>query len=165
VAKRTYTDADRAAVVLALQVNQGNVARTARDTGVSESTVRDWKRVWDKDGPPENVQAEAVEQAKEFVAELEEVRNKTLSLLRDKLDEVRPDKLATVFGILDDKYRLAIGLATSRSETVHALPSPEEAGELFVGMIQKALEAQKQRSYDVEVEVEQADQKALGPAR
>lgn len=146
---RTYTDEDKASVFVALSVNEGNITRTSRDTGIPQSTVRDWKKEWEAEGVPEELRAEAQEQATEIVAVMERVRSKALNLLEGRLHEAKPKELATIFGIVDDKIRLAIGLATSRSVTVHALPSPAEMRELFVGMVQGAIEAQSMRQQDI----------------
>ncbi len=43
MAKKSYTDAEREATLTVLQANGGNLKRTARETGVSLPTLRDWK--------------------------------------------------------------------------------------------------------------------------
>lgn len=157
MAKRIYNEADRAAVFVTLQINKGNVARTSRDTGIAAQTVRDWRDKWDSgawDAPTEQQVDSAVSDS---VGQMKNVRDKALVLIEDKLHEGKLRELGVIFGILDDKIRLAQGLATSRSETVHALPSPEEMKDLFQGMISGAIEAQKMRDKDViEVTAEQA---------
>lgn len=42
---------DRSTVYTTLLANEGNVKRTARDTGVNESTVRRWKREFETNPP------------------------------------------------------------------------------------------------------------------
>lgn len=149
MAKRIYSDEDKAAVFIALEVNQGNIARTSRDTGIPQSTVRDWKGEWETEGVPEALRAQATESADEFVSVMKRLRMRAAQLMEGNLHEAKPNQLAVILGILDDKIRLADGLATSRSETVHALPSPEEMRELFVGMVTGALEAQTARQHDI----------------
>lgn len=68
-----------------------------------------------------------------------------------KLEELIPEatvrdlaKLSTIVGVLDDKTRMALGLATSRTEVTHSLPSPEEIRSLAqtyaAGAVTAALE-------------------------
>lgn len=149
MAKRQYTDSDKAAVYLALQVNKGAVAQSARDTEVPEQTIRDWKRKWTSGewDPPEQEVLEGI--VDDFVSDMERVRNKSLQMLENKLDDVKPDKLATVIGILDDKIRLARGLATSRSESTLALPSEEEVANRLLQGARLALEKAREREEDI----------------
>ena len=53
-----------------------------------------------------------------------------------------PSALVATIGMLQDKVSIAKGLATSRTETVHALPAPEEIartlGAVFAGVIEAA---------------------------
>jgi len=160
--KRVYTDEERAAVFVALKVNEGNAARSSRDTGVPENTVRDWKARWASrqwDVPNLDHQEKATSEA---ITATERVRDKALLLLEDKLGEVKPDKLATVYGILDDKVRLHRGLPTSRSESQLALPAAEEVRDRLIEGVRLALTAQREREQDIiEVDVEEQAQVAL----
>ena len=70
--RATYTDADKAKVYVVLTTNDGNVKRTARETGVPENTVRRWKKWFEDNGPPNLEEVEA--QAGDFVATANEVR-------------------------------------------------------------------------------------------
>jgi hypothetical protein len=61
-------------------------------------------------------------------------------------------------GIMDDKIRLASGLATKRTETVHTLPSREDMKELMGGFVDGLVSAAESRAteiVDAEVVVEQ----------
>lgn len=161
--RRVYTQADRASVLVVLTTNQGNVARTARDTGLPEATIRDWKQEWEANGIPTELLEHVEEQADNIVEDMERVRYKTLQLLEARLPEARDVKsLATVFGIMDDKIRLARGLATSRSTTTVELPAPEKMAEMFKAIIMGGLQAQQTRADDIaDVVIEQAPKKAL----
>jgi hypothetical protein len=165
MAKRQYTDTDKAAVYLALQVNKGAVAQSSRDAEVPEQTVRDWKRKWatgEWDPPQQEVLEGVVD---DFVADMERVRNKSLMTLEAKLDQVKPDKLATVIGILDDKIRLARGLATSRSESTIALPSEEEVANRLLSGARLALERAREREDDIiDVDLDEQSPKELTKA-
>ena len=157
---RIYRDEDKAAVYLSLQQGNGNIRRASRETGVPEQTIRDWKRVWDSEGVPEEVQDALIVEVADSLERMERVRDKALALIEGRLHEHKPRELATLFGILDDKIRLTKGLATQRTETVSALPSPEEMKALFTGLVAGALTAQAQRDNEVIV-VEQAEKPAL----
>ena len=58
---------------------------------------------------------------------------------------------------MDDKIRLASGLATKRTETVHTLPSREEMKELMGGFAEGLVEAAEARTGEI-IEVEAEEQ-------
>lgn len=157
---RIYSDGERGAVYLSLAQGNGNIRRASRETGVPEQTIRDWKRQWDENGVPPEVEEAFSLEAEASLDRMERVRDKALALIEGRLHEHKPRELATLFGILDDKIRLTKGLATQRTETVSALPSPEEMKALFQGMVVGAIAAQAKREQEVIV-VEQAEQPAL----
>ena len=73
-----------------------------------------------------------------------------------KLEELIPEAevkqlsaIATVVGIMDDKIRLAQGLATKRTETVHTLPTKQEMKELMSGFADSLVSAADDRAQDV----------------
>lgn len=154
MSRATYTDADKAQVYVVLTTNDGNVKRTARDTGVPENTVRRWKKEWAENGPPST---ESVERAVgEFLDEAVELRGMALEALRRKVvllledpKSVKVAELTTLMGVLDDKITRASGLATSRTEHVHALPSGDE----LVAPLLEAFKAVQQLTQQREGEV------------
>lgn len=154
MAKRTYTDDDRARVYTLLAVHNGNVERTARESNVPAQTVRDWKKKWEKEGPSQEIAEAAVDVATDFVNQAMGTRFEAIVLLRAKLGEASPRDLATVIGILDDKITRAKGLATGRVEHVHtpALPPPEELGPMLGDYLTRALGAARRRDASVVIE-------------
>lgn len=131
--KRKYTDEDRAAVYVALQVNKGNVARTSKETLVPEATVREWKKRFVTD-PPDLETTEAV--LSDFTTTAERVRDKLIKSYEAALDagKVNPDKMPVHIGIFVDKVQLLRGLATSRQEQLNGLPSTDQVRELATGV-------------------------------
>ena len=157
--KRVYTDEDRARVKTVLEVNDGNVKRTSRDTGVAEQTVRDWKKQWERGGLPEKVRAALPAVAEATTNEYEAVVNKavqrTLELLDD--DKLKARDAAWIAGVFTDKLRLIRGEATSRTESVNTGPTAEEIGNSVVQALEQAVRMQQEREADiVDVEIEQA---------
>jgi transposase-like protein len=124
MARRVYSDEEMARAYFVLETNQGNVRRTARDTGLPISTLRGWVKEWEASGPPDVSLVEA--EATNFVERAERVRDKALGVLESKLDTATPSALVATVGMLQDKISLARGLATNRTETVHSLPPTEE---------------------------------------
>lgn len=163
--RTTYTDDELARLYVALTANEGNVKRTARDTGVPESTVRKYKKQWETEGPPQAT--EAVEKAvTDFTVDAERVRNKALLSIEEKIPGAKVGELTTLVGVLDDKIMRARGLAVGRVEHVHKLPPAEEIKAVLGAVFQGSLEAAAQREGEiVDVQViqveEQAPQKAL----
>lgn len=154
MSRATYTGADKAQVYVVLTTNEGNVKRTARDTGVPENTVRRWKKEWAENGPPST---EEVERAVgEFLDEAVEVRGMALEVVRLKLELLVKDpesakvgELTTLIGVLDDKITRASGLATSRTEHVHRLPSGEELREALLEAFRPVQQLTQQREGEV----------------
>lgn len=152
MARRTYTDQDRANVYVAMRVNDGNIARSSRDTGVPEATVRDWRDTWEREGGPSTEVLElAAGAATDFVIDATRVRDKALAELERQIDakEVKPAQLIAAVGMAEDKIRLAKGLATSRSETVQKLPDPEELRSKLAEYIIEALSKADERDEDI----------------
>jgi transposase-like protein len=167
MAKRIYDERDRAAVYVALQANDGIASRAARDTGVPPNTVRDWKRQFEKDGPPDTTYVEDIRT--DFLDDAQRVRDKLIKKYEEALDrgEVKADKMPVHIGILTDKVQLLKGMATHRTEAVK-LPSADQMRELAGGVFTAMLEAvsrQDERSQDIieadYVEVENNPRKEL----
>lgn len=150
--KHIYTEQDRVAVYVALKTSEGNSAKVSRETGIPEQTVRDWKKSWDKDGgPPQELLDAAQHLSAEFVEQATSVRDILLEQYRAALQrgEIKPDKMPIHIGIFDDKIRLHKGLATSRTESVSALPNPEQIVSLLGAIAARAVEAADRRDEDI----------------
>lgn len=144
--RRVYSDEVRARAYIVYTANGGNVKRTSRDTGIPESTIRTWVSEWEIEPPA----VDLVEQAAgDFLADAERVRDKALATLEAKLGDATPSALVATVGMLTDKINLTKGLATSRNETVHALPAPEEIANVLTAAFQGALQAAKQRDLEI----------------
>lgn len=163
MAKRTYSDEQRANVYFALQVNNDNIARTSRDTGVPEATVRDWRATWERDGVPPEVLNVSENIATDFVEAAEEVRDLALDELRRQIvaGEVKAAQLIATVGVLEDKIRLGKGLATSRSETVHAV-DPAAIRKELEAYVLDAINTEAEREQDIiDAEFEEITPKGL----
>lgn len=141
--------ADKARVYAALLSNDGIVKRTARDTGINETTVRRWKREFEENPPP----IEALEEAKgDFIADAKRVRNKAVLEIERQIDakEFKGAALVTVVGVLDDKITRVEGPVTKHQvDHVHHLPSADEARELLGGLLTGAIESGRTRQADL----------------
>lgn len=169
--KRTYSNQDRAAVYAALQVNDGNIKRTARETHVPISTVRDWKREWEESGIPEPVAAVLPEVIEDIVDAFTRVRDKGLLSLERQIenDDLKGSALVAAVGMMTDKIRLYSGQATQVREERMELPPPEQLRELVAGFFSGIVVAANERADEIiEADWEPADEKevaALPPAR
>lgn len=161
--KSRYSDEDKARVHLSLQVHDGQVKPTARDTGIPISTVRLWKQQWERDGVPEAVSMALTEAKDEFVKNASRVRDKALERLEQVIEHSdKPRDLATVVGILDDKLTRAKGMPTSRTENVSIgiSGSPEQVQQLFTQWAAGTVEAGTKRHAEIEstaIEMEQPE--------
>lgn len=146
--KRTYTDKDRARVHAFLSANGGNIKRTARECSVPISVVRDWKRKWEHEGVPPEVEAALPSVVDEIVDEFTRVRDKGLQEMERQLDEglVKGQALVSAIGMLTDKIRLFRGEATSRTESRQSLPEPQQLRELVGAFFEEAVERREIRA-------------------
>jgi hypothetical protein len=90
----------------------------------------------------------------EFIAHASSVRETAMRKLEELIPQAEVKQLsaiATVVGIMDDKIRLANGLATKRTETVHTLPSREDMRELMSGFSEGLVAAAEDRASEVVV--------------
>ena len=152
MARRTYTDADRVAVHAALTASGGNIKRTARETNIPVSTVRDWKTYWEQEGFPEELMAVYDQVVEDIVEGLQRVRDKALLELESLIEkhELKGRELVAAVGMLTDKIRLYKGEATSRSESRMQLPAPEELRELMSGFFAGAVAAAEERAAEID---------------
>jgi transposase-like protein len=157
VSKRTeWTDEDKAAAYVIWISNDKNIRATARQCGIGHTTIAYWVKQWEKDGPPERLDDKIRANAYEFVHHASSVREQAMKKLEELIPEAEIKQLgtlATVVGIMDDKIRLAQGLATKRTETVHTLPTKEEMKELMGGFADSLVSAAEDRASEV-VEIE-----------
>lgn len=151
--RRTYTEQDQARVAVVLQGNGGNVKRTAKDTGVPIATVRDWKRKWESEGFPKNMEELTSFVRDDFIGEATEVRWLMLEHLREKAErrELNGRDLLMGIGILTDKINVLSGMATSRTEHVElSLPDPQELAKALATFIGQTVESAVVREEEIE---------------
>lgn len=143
-----YTQADKARVYVVLTANGSNVKRTARETGYPENTVRRWREEFKTNPPNTDL---VVQTADNLLKEMDEVRRLALTEMRRKITsgEAKLQELNAVFGTLTDKALAIQGLATSRTEHVFQLPTPEELGELLGGAVQTAIRRAGERQEEI----------------
>ena len=147
-----WDDAAKAATYVQWIACGKKIRETSRVTGVPHNTVAYWAKQWEKDGPPEHLDGEIRKNAYEFVDHANRVRKQAMEKLEELIPEAEAKQLsavATVVGIMDDKIRLAQGLATKRTETVHTLPTREEMKELMSGFAEGLVGAAEERAQEV----------------
>lgn len=126
MARRHYSDADRAMALAVLDSCEGKTSLAAAQLKIPESTLRRWIEDRDLAAP-----AELREEKKLGLAELfeAEIRAAILSM-ESKRDGASYRDTGTVIGILTDKVQLLRGEPTVRTEEVGAL-TPEQAVEML----------------------------------
>lgn len=151
--KRVEWDDEAKAAAYVIWISNGkSVRQTARETGIPVSTVSYWGREWEKNGPPDNLNEKIANNVYEFVAHASSVRETAMRKLEELIPQAEVKQLsaiATVVGIMDDKIRLAQGLATKRTETVHTLPTKEEMKELMSGFAEGLVGAAEERASEI----------------
>lgn len=140
-----YTERDRAAALAALEANNGNVTRTAKQLNMSRATLTRWR---DQHNDPTNTgrlkkgAAQTLPEARASLAErLQEFAHAVLDIAPDKLNNANLQHAFTALGISLDKAQLLQGQPTeiTKNET-HNIETPERA-------LQAAATALERRGY------------------
>lgn len=107
--KRTYSDEEKAAALLALDANGGNVAKTAREARVPRKTLEEWEK-----GRIHPAVANIRQHEREPLADrLEAMAHDLVDVMPDKLAEASLQQIALTLGIAVDKMRLLREQATA----------------------------------------------------
>lgn len=149
--KSSYSEADKAVVYTTLLSNEGNVKRTARDTGVTETTVRRWKKEFETN-PPSTDDVVVAQAVSDFITDAKRVRNKAVKEIERQIDarEFKGAALVTVVGVLDDKIaRVENPVSKSQVDHVHHLPSADEVRALLGGLSRGAIESARERQSEL----------------
>ena len=113
MARRQYTDAERAAALAALDANADNVRRTARETGIPHGTLRRWAR---GEGVT-RAGAQLRTQKGADLADLYETHIRGVwGLLETKAKDATYAQIATTIGILTDKMVALRALGRAESD-------------------------------------------------
>jgi transposase-like protein len=161
--RRIYTERDRAKTAVILQVNEGNVKRTARETGIPRATVVNWHKTWEREGYPEPVEALVDEEIGDFLETASAVRWEMIEALKERVDrrELTGRDLITGIGVLTDKINILSGLATSRTERVDvSTPDSNDLAKKLLEYVTETSKRSKERKEEISESDEQAD-KAL----
>ncbi len=150
--KSNWSDDDKAAAYVVWITNDKNIRRTARETGVAHTTLRYWVAEWKQSGPPDNVADKVAEHTENFVEHASRIRLSAMEKLEELIPQAEVKQmgtLGTIAGIMDDKIRLAQGLATKRTETTYVLPSREEMRGLMSGFVDGIVSAAEERATEI----------------
>lgn len=165
-----YSASDRAVVYAALEANNGNIKRTARETGYPVSTVRDWKTEWERKGVQQEIVDALPAVVGDFVDDATRVRNKLLMRLEQLADRGELDgrTIVPALGMLTDKIRAYQGLdaKTEHHHTVDipALAEIEAKLETALGQL-VAVGTRRQEVLDEVVDLEPSQYRELQPAQ
>lgn len=152
MARRVYSDQDRALIFAELTINEGNVKRSARNLDIPISTVRYFKAQWDKDGLQPAVAEALPIVIEDFAANAERVRDKLLIRLEELVDDgkITAREIVPALGMLQDKIRAVRGLDSKKVEHKFELPEPEQIRNLFGGVIQELVGAAQDRAAEID---------------
>jgi transposase-like protein len=110
VAKRRYSDEEKAEALATLEANDGNIHKTAQDTGIPWGTLKRWVEAQDQF-------THLREQKKSDLAQrLEEIARELADAMPDKIQAATLQQVATSMAIAIDKMQLLRGAPTSISD-------------------------------------------------
>src|SRR5690606_27817685 len=116
--RQRYSDRDKAAALAALDLNEGNVWRTAKELGIPRSTLQSWAN-------QHGINADVPELRQQKKGDLAEKFEQIANAYADRLlepeviKEASPNAAIVVAGTATDKMRVLRGLPT---EIVQILP-------------------------------------------
>lgn len=110
MARRHYSDADRANGLAMLDANAGNVSRTSRAIGIPRATLQAWIADRDRAAPPDLRHEQTATLADLFEREAHAALERA-GMVRD---DARYQQLMTGAAIATDKAQLLRGGATAR---------------------------------------------------
>jgi len=110
--QRAYSDAERAAAMVALRANGGNLDKTSRETTIPESTLRWWR----DSKPTADAQAAQEKYAGDLAAYYDALAWKLLNRVEWDMNEIPAGMLMTAAAIATDKSRLLRGQPTVIAE-------------------------------------------------
>jgi transposase-like protein len=165
-----YSSSDRAVVYAALEANEGNIKRTARETGYAISTVRDWKTKWEREGVEQETVDALPAVVGDFVDDATRVRNKLLMRLEQLADkgELTGREIVPALGMLTDKIRAYKGLDNVKEHhhvvEVPALAEMQARLETALGQLVNVGQ-RRQQVLDEVVDLEPSQYRELQPAQ
>lgn len=112
MAKRSYSDVDKATILAALDANGGNVNKTAKELHIPRATIQEWMNGRVSDDVPNIRQEKKLELSELIDNEIYAI----FEAMQTKRNTAAYSNLATAIGILVDKKQLLAGKATERKE-------------------------------------------------
>jgi transposase-like protein len=109
MARRKYTDAERATALAALKTSSTEDVSEA--TGIPVRTLRAWRA-----DPPRGAAELSPAKEADLAAELERVAHRLVNAIPDKIDGAALNHVAVALGITIDKLRLLKGESTEVTE-------------------------------------------------
>lgn len=128
VSKRQYSDNDKAGALVALDANEGNVNRTAKQLGVPRKTLAMWA---DNRHLSADVADIRQEKKKELSEKLEDLAHSLVDMLPSKLPQASVRDLAGALIVAVDKMQLLKGAPTAISKDVTERTNEERAARIL----------------------------------
>jgi transposase-like protein len=114
MAKRSYSDNEKASILAALDANAGNVKRTAREFGIAHTTLADWAK---NRHVTEDVTEIRTEKKRELADWFEDLTRKGLENLELNIASAKFSEVSLAVCQWTDKMRLLRNESTSITET------------------------------------------------
>jgi transposase-like protein len=116
VAKRRYSDEEKAQALAILYANNGNIAEAQRQLGIPYRTLANWAAE-EREGQTHAAIANIGNQKKSDLAQrLEEIARELADAMPDKIQAATLQQVATSMAIAIDKMQLLRGAPTSISD-------------------------------------------------
>jgi hypothetical protein len=128
VSKRQYSDNEKGAALAALDANDGNVSRTAKQLKIPRTTLLEW--IADRH-VSNDVSDIRQEKRKELSERLEDLAHTLVDILPDKLPAASVRDLAGALIVAVDKMQLLKGAPTAISKDVSERTNEERAARIL----------------------------------
>lgn len=145
-----YSEHTRAKALIALELNEGNVLKTANQLGLPEATLRNWvaKTYEPETDLSDSVNAIVEQKRDDFIANLKVLRNSTMVQFEESIPDLKAKEAASALIELTKLIELLEGNATQRVEAVYNGESVGDAIERY----REEFESRINRAQVLEVE-------------
>lgn len=128
-----YSEQTKAKALIALELNEGNVNKTAIQLNIPEATLRSWSaKTYEPDSDLDKAVNSLVEQKREdFIGNLKVLRESTMIQFEQTIPDLKAKEAASALIELTKLIELLEGNATQRVEAVYNGESVGEAIERY----------------------------------
>lgn len=127
---KRYSEQEKSVALALLEVNQGNLRRTAKQAGIPHATLRKWSR---GEGVHPDVHKSIPEKRASLEERFQELIHQLMDVVPSKMEDAPLDSITRAIGIFTDKLQVQRGEPDTITRSQHA--TREERVEAILAFI------------------------------